>query len=203
VTRAAIRTAAATLLLSHHAFAQSAIPTPRIATPDGTPVTIVADQPDQVIYLARGEVVGSTIPDPFEHVGVAPVQLRLAPGTYTVESGGPTTSTGHAVVRVGEAPLRLEVHTGNASLRTFGAIFIALGVTAVVAGIIVVASYTQKEGSFDKAAIALPLLIGGGVSGLGGLGLTLAGTTNIVVPEGPPVPARQSPAAIASAVLRF
>jgi len=162
---------------------------PHIASVDGTPVTIEATNPDQVIYLAKGEVDSTAAPDAFENVGVAPVHLKLAQGTYTVESSGSTSSSGHAVLRVGDVPVRVEVRTGDASVRTVGAVLIALGVTAIATGIIVVVSYTQKEGSYNKAAIAVPLFAGGGLALLGGFGMTLAGATRIVVPETAPGPA--------------
>ncbi len=177
-------------------------PTPRIAAADGTPVTISATNPDQVIYLAKGEAASNPVIDPFENVGVAPVQIRLAPGLYTIESSGPTTSTGHAVFRVGDAPVSIEVRTGDASVKTFGAILIALGVTAVITGIIVLVSYTQNEGSYNKAVIAIPLFGGAVLAGGVGVGLTFAGATRIVVPEEPAAPAPK-PAFVPSLQVRF
>jgi hypothetical protein len=156
---------------------------PHIALADGQLVTITTTQRDAVVYLAKGNIPPNAAPDAFENVGAAPVTLHLAPGNYTIEIGGPTISDGHATFAVRDAPLRIEVRPGNATVKTFGGVLIALGASAVIAGIIVLITYTQKEGSFDKAAIAIPLLASGVGVGLGGVGLTVVGTTKIDVPR--------------------
>ncbi len=168
---------------------------PRIADEVGTPVTITSSHTDTVIYLAKGPVPSRSEPDLFEDVGVAPLQIKLAPGIYTVETSGPTQSTGHEVITVDRSPVTMHVRTGDAAVRTFGSILIAAGVVAIVAGIVVVASFSKGDSSFDKYQFAIPFLAGGAAGAGIGVGMTFLGSTNVAsanqtnVPKGAAVQA--------------
>jgi hypothetical protein len=158
-----------------------------IESPDGVPVTFACDDPAMRIYLAHGEVAAHADPDPFVRVGQAPLTLRLAPGTYTIEAESPTSSTGHDRFLVEpNAPMRIEVRPGNASVKTVGAVFIGLGVIATVLGVVALVSISASDSHYNRWGIGLPLVIGGPAVGVLGWGMTALGSTDIQVPRLPP-----------------
>jgi hypothetical protein len=193
----------ATLLAAHAArsvpVAAQTPPAPAsFESPEGVPVTFVSDDVSMRIYLAHGEVPAHADPDPFVRIGNVPLTLRLAPGTYTIEAESPTTSTGHDrfLVEPG-APMRVEVRPGNASVKTFGGVFIALGVVATVLGVVALVSISASDTHYDRWGIGLPLVIGGPAVGVLGYGMTALGSTDIRVPHLPPggAPPRGAPQA--------
>jgi len=146
---------------------------PAIEFANGVDVTFTSKDVSTGIYLAHGDVPVGTTPDPFERVGLAPLTLKLAPGTYTLESGSPTASTGHQrfVVEQGK-PLAIEVRPGSAGLKTIGGVFIGLGVVSMILGVIAIVSFSPGDSTYNRFGIGLPLLLGG--AGVGGVGLTMA-----------------------------
>ena len=155
----------------------------KIADAAGTPVTIGASKNDTWIFLAKGDVPENTLPDPFERVGVAPLEIRLAPGVYTIESGSPTSSTGRARFRVEQGrPFHIDVSNGDSTVKTFGAVTIGTGIVAVLLGIVTIVSVSSNDSHFNRYAIGLPLLIGGGVASAVGVGLSFAGATSVKMP---------------------
>ena len=175
----------------HLAFAVSAraadspapAPAPKISDAAGTPVTITSSNKDTWIFLAKGDVPENAQPDPFERVGEAPLEIRLAPGVYTLESGNPTSTTGHARFRVEQGrPFHIDVRNGDATVRTFGAVFIGTGIIAVLLGVVTIVSVSSNDSHFNRYAIGLPLLIGGGVAGGVGIGFSVAGATSLKMP---------------------
>ena len=172
----ATATAPATLIAPSPALA-------KIADAAGTPVTIGASNNDTWIFLAKGDVPENTLPDPFERVGVAPLEIRLAPGVYTLESGSPTSSTGRARFRVEQGhPFHIDVSNGDAMVKTFGAISIGTGIIAVLLGIVTIVSVSSNDSHFNRYALGLPLLIGGGAASALGVGLSFAGATSVKMP---------------------
>jgi hypothetical protein len=139
------------------------------------------------IYIAHGDVPARTFPDPFEKVGVVPVTVKLAPGQYTIETASAKSSTGHERLTVeANAPLTVDVHGGDAMVKAFGSVFIALGVVATLLGVVAIVSISPNDAHYNRWAIGLPLVLGGvGVAGLG-VGMTAAGSTDIVAPHLPP-----------------
>lgn len=119
----------------------------------------------------------------YERIGTAPLEIRLAPGVYTIQSSNPTSSLGHARFHVETGhPIDIEVRNGDASVRTLGAVFQGLGVTAMLLGILAIVSISPHDDSYNRWGIGLPLLLGGaGVGGLG-IGLGVAGATNMKMP---------------------
>ncbi len=160
---------------------------PKIEDPEGVPVTFTSKDVAMHVYIAHGDVPGGQIPDPFEKLPKLPVVVRLAPGTYTVEAESPNASTGHERVVVEQgAPMTVEAHPGDASVKAFGGVFIAGGVVAALLGIIVIVSISPHDQSFNRWGVGLPLTLGGvGLAGLG-VGMTVAGSTDIVAPHLPP-----------------
>jgi hypothetical protein len=156
---------------------------PKIADPDGTPVRITSTNVDTSIYLARGDAPRDPVDDPYERIGTAPLTIKLAPGVYTIQSSNPTSSLGHARFHVEQNhPLDIEVRNGDASVRTLGTVIQGLGIAAVLTGIAVVVSISPHDQSYHRWSIGLPLMIGGaGVFGVG-LGLFIAGSTNVKMP---------------------
>jgi hypothetical protein len=146
---------------------------PAIEFANGVDVAFTSKDVSTEIYLAHGDVPVGTTPDPFERVGLAPLTLKLSPGTYTLESGSPTASTGHQrfVVEQGK-PLAIEVRPGSAGLKTIGGVFIGLGVVSMILGVIAIVSFSPGDSTYNRFGVGLPLLLGG--AGVGGVGLTMA-----------------------------
>ncbi len=160
---------------------------PLIEDASGTPVTFDSSDYAMRVYLAKGDVRAEMIPDPFEKLPPLPCTVRLAPGTYTAEAESPNASTGHQrFVVEHDAPIKVTVHSGNASVKMFGAVFIGTGVIATILGIVSIISISPNDASFNRWAVGLPLAIGGiGVGGLG-FGMTVLGSTSIDAPHPPP-----------------
>jgi hypothetical protein len=160
---------------------------PAIEDATGAPVTFTSTDVTMRVYLARGDVQADVIPDPFEKLPPLPTTVRLAPGTYTAEAESPNASTGHQrFVVEHDAPIVVDVHSGNASVKMFGGVFIGVGVIATILGIVSIISIAPNDQSFNRWAVGLPLTIGGiGIGGLG-VGMTFLGSTEIVAPHPPP-----------------
>jgi hypothetical protein len=184
---AAALTAHAALASTARAQSPDVAPKPAaIESPDGVPVTFVSKDPAMEIFLAHGDVPEGAVPDPFERVGVVPRTLHLAPGTYTIETASATTSTAHRwfVIEQG-APVSVEVRPGDASVKAFGAVFIALGTVAAILGVVAIVSFAPNDSRYNRYAVGLPLILGGiGVAGLG-FGMTALGATNVQVQRMP------------------
>jgi hypothetical protein len=143
-----------------------------VAAGEGTQVTFESDRPLVSVYIAEGELrdTAPRWPDPFKKVGRTPVTVGLLPGTYTVNVESRDIPVASTVLRVGDTPVTLRVRGGNDGLRTMSTLLLAASATAVLAGIVVEASYSQAPNGISKSAIAIPLFVGGGL-GLGA-GLT-------------------------------
>ncbi len=175
----------------------------KIASPDGVAVTFMSNAPDTVVYLAHGDVSERADPDPFERLGVAPMTVKLAPGTYTVETEGRTQSNGHQrLVVEHDAPLTVRIHAGDSNLRTVGGILAALGIAGVVLGVVAIVSITKDDSGYDRWGIGLPLVIGGVVSSSAGFAMIAGGSTDVQAPHlppgGPPRPAGFVPRLVVS-----
>jgi hypothetical protein len=146
---------------------------PSIEFANGVDVAFTSKDVSTEIYLAHGDVPVGMTPDPFERIGLAPLTLKLAPGTYTLESGSPTASTAHQrfVVEQGK-PLSVDVRPGSAGLKTIGGVFIGLGVVSAILGVIAIVSFSPGDSTYNRFGVGLPLLLGG--VGVGGVGLTMA-----------------------------
>jgi hypothetical protein len=213
VTRAAAAVAPL-VLLAHAAWTSTAAAQtkdapkpPLLESPDGVPVTFTANDPSMRIYLARGDVPSSAPPGAYTRVGVAPVTLRLAPGTYTVEAESPNASTGHERMLVEPAaPMRVDVRSGNAVVKTTAGVLIGLGVVAAILGVVAIVSISANDSRYDRFGIGLPLIFSGaGAAGIG-FGMTALGSTDVHVPRLPPGGAPHPPptgAVLPSVVVRF
>jgi hypothetical protein len=160
---------------------------PAIEDAKGTPVTFTSTDVTMRVYLARGDLRETPILDPYEKLPPLPTTVRLAPGTYTAEAESPNASTGHQrFVVEHDAPITVDVHSGNASVKAFGGVFIGLGIVAAILGIVSIVSISPNDSSYPRWAIGLPLTLGGlGLGGLG-IGMTFLGSTEIVAPHAPP-----------------
>jgi hypothetical protein len=155
--------------------------TPKIEDENGTPVTITSDHTDTTIFIAKGAVPSTVYPDPFEKLGQAPVTVKLSPGLYTIESDGPTQTMGHETITVDRWPVKVQVRTGDATVRALGTVSIAAGVLAILSGIVVITTFGHNESAqnTNKYTVAIPLLVGGGILGLGGVGFSFLGATHV------------------------
>ncbi len=160
---------------------------PLIEDPAGTPVTFTSTDVTMRAYIAHGDIRGEVLPDPFEKLPPLPVTVKLAPGMYTVEAESPNASTGHDHIFVEhDSPIKVDIRSGNASVKAFGGVFIALGIVATILGIVSFVSISPNDSNFNRWGVGGALLGGGlGIGGLG-IGMTIAGSTNIVSPHVPP-----------------
>jgi hypothetical protein len=170
------------------AFADEPPPAaPAIESPDGVPIMFTSKGKTTRVYLARGDVPAHAEPDPFEKVGVAPVILKLSPGTYTIDTEGPGQANGHQRFQVESgAPMTVAVHPGDSSLKALGGVLIALGVASIAVGIVAAVSFSKNDTGYDRWALALPLGLGGAGGIALGWGLSAAGSTDVQVPQLPP-----------------
>ena len=159
----------------------------KIEDAGGVPVTFTCKDPAMEIFLAKGDVPVGAVPDPFERVGLAPLTLHLAPGTYSIETASPTTSTGHDKFYVEQgSPLTVEVRPGDASVKGIGTVLVGLGIVSILLGIVAVVSISPHDQHYDRFAIGLPLVLGGaGATGVG-VGMVFLGSTDINAPRLPP-----------------
>ncbi len=179
---------------------------PAIAYAGGVDVTITSKDPATEIFLAHGDVPGDTMPDPYERIGLAPITIKLAAGTYSIETASPTQSTGHDRFMVEQGkPLRIEVRAGDASVKSVGAVIAGLGVISIVLGIVAIVSFSPDDSHYDRWGIGLPLVLGG-AAGCGiGIGMTVLGATRVDVRAQPrPLSPRAATAvALPALTLRF
>ncbi len=180
---------------------------PRVETPGGVPVEFTSTDPTMRIYIARGDVPRNAPFDTFERVGVVPLTLQLAPGMYTVEAESPKASTAHERLLVEpSAPMRVEVRSGDSTVKTAGTVLIALGVVTALLGVVALVSISADDSHYNRFGIGLPLVFGG-VGGAGlGFGLSALGSTELRIPRLPPGGApRAAPAAafLPGLVVRF
>jgi hypothetical protein len=195
VTRVRGACMAASIALSAQMVLASPAWAAAIEDPHGVPVTFTCKDPAMEIFLARGDVPAGTVPDPFERVGLAPITLHLAPGTYSIETASQTTSTGHERFAVEEgSPLTVEVHPGDASVKAIGTVLAGIGIVSIVLGIVAVVSISPNDQHYDRFAVGLPLLIGGaGAIGVG-VSMVFIGSTDIRAPHLPPASAPRAAA---------
>jgi hypothetical protein len=159
---------------------------PAIAYEPGTEVTFSSKDPATELYLAHGDVPVGAMPDPFERVGLTPLTIKLAAGTYSVETAGPTQSAGHERFMVEQGrPLHIEVRPGDANVKTFGTVIAGLGVVSVILGVVAILSFSPNDSHYDRFGIGLPLILGG-AAGCGiGVGMTALGATAVRVDHQP------------------
>jgi hypothetical protein len=155
---------------------------PSIEFASGVEVSIVSKDPATEIYLAHGDVPIGEMPDPYERLGVVPITIKLAAGTYSLETASAQQSTGHRrfVVEQGK-PLVVEVHPGDASVKSLGAVVVGLGVVSIVLGIVVVVTFAPNDSHFDRWGVGLPLLVGGAAGTGLGIAMTSLGATDVDV----------------------
>jgi hypothetical protein len=145
-------------------------------------VSIVSKDPATEIYLAHGDVPIGEMPDPYERLGVVPITIKLAAGTYSIETASARQSTGHRrfVVEQGK-PLVVEVRPGDASVKSIGAVVVGLGVVAIVLGVVVIVTSAPNQSHFDRWGVGIPLLVGGAVGSGVGIAMTSLGATDVDV----------------------
>ncbi len=155
---------------------------PRIAYESGVEVTITSKDPATEVFLAHGDVPIGVFPDPFERIGLTPITIKLAAGTYSIETAAPTQSGSHERFMVEQGrPVHVEVHPGDANVKAVGAVLAGLGVASIVLGIIAIVSFSPNDQTYNRFGIGLPLVIGG-AAGCGiGVGMSFLGATTLKI----------------------
>jgi hypothetical protein len=176
---------------------------PKIAYEHGVEVTITSKDPATEIFLAHGDAPGGTFPDPYERIGLAPITIKLAAGTYSIETASPTQSTGHDRFMVEQGkPLHIEIHPGDANVKSIGSVLAGLGVVSIVLGIVAIVSFGPNDSSYNRFGVGLPLIIGGAAGGGVGIGMSVAGATSVDV-HAQPRPMRAAAVAVPTLTLTF
>ncbi|MGH7438583.1 MAG: hypothetical protein ACRENE_23085, partial [Polyangiaceae bacterium] len=176
---------------------------PTIGYEKGVEVTVTSKDPATEIFLAHGDPPSGAFPDPYERIGLAPITIKLAAGTYSIETASPTQSTGHERFMVEQGkPLHIEIRAGEANVKGIGAVIAGLGVTAIVVGIVAIVSFSHNDSHYDRWGIGIPLVVGGAVGCGIGVGLTALGATRVDVQK-QPQPTRTALVALPALTVRF
>jgi hypothetical protein len=165
------------------AIGEGAGAAPKIEDPNGTVVRVTASKIDTTIYISRGNTPSDPLIDTYERIGIAPVSIKLAPGVYSLESSTPTASMGYTRFMVEQnKPIDIDVRNGDAMVRTFGDVLVALGVSSMILGVLTATALAPHDSSYNRWAISLPLL-GAGAGGTAvGIGMIAAGSTTFKMP---------------------
>ena len=146
----------------------------------GILVDVQCNAPSVYLFVAKGIVDDRpAFPDPFVKVGRVPSKLELPPGVFTVLVEGETMSAATTYFEVRDQPVHVRVHPGSQGLRDLSTLTTAIGVAAILAGVILEISRTKDEDSSKKRKISIPLFIGGGVGLAGGIGMAFASATSV------------------------
>jgi hypothetical protein len=157
----------------------------------GATVQVTSAGDPVTVYVARFvPAAGPPIDGEFVRIGKTPIEFQLPPGTYQIEAEGHDISNEALLFEMRSEPRRLLVHPGSEGLGVVGTLLLGIGITAVVAGIAIVAS-GEKAGDLDRPAIVIPIFAGGVVLGGLGVGFSVASDTDIEEPksQGPAAPA--------------
>jgi len=146
----------------------------------GAAVQVTSTKP-VTVYVVKPLPDGSRPLDyAFKRVGITPVTFQLPPGRYLLEVESSDTTRGGMLLDMGQSPRRLLVDAGSDSTSMTGTLLMAVGVTAIAAGIVVlVGGSTSSEGNLEKAKIVIPFFAGGALVLGGGIALFVVSRTDI------------------------
>ncbi len=167
----------ATLFTALTAGAQAA---PLAPFGPGAPLRITASRPVTVFVVpGSGELEPPEL-HRFVKIGKTPLDVHLPRGLYTVEVESPETTTAATTIEMGDHPKHLVARTGSAELNVIGTFTTALGITAALTGVVVIAAFTSEPSLESKEArVGIPLLVGGLAFTAGGVAMYLASTTTL------------------------
>lgn len=169
----------------------------------GASVQVTSAGDPVTVYVARvAPGAGSPVDGEFVRIGKTPIELQLPPGTYQIEAEGHDISNEALLFEMRTEPRRLLVHPGSEGLGVVGTLLLGIGITAVAAGIAIVAS-GDKAGDLDRPAIVIPVFAGGVVLGGLGVGFSVASDTDIEEPKAPGPQGREPHALGLGATLSF
>jgi hypothetical protein len=171
------------VVLGLWAIVETAAAAPKIEDPSGTPIRITASTINTTIYISKGDVPSDPLIDTYERIGIAPLTVKLAPGLYSLESSTPTASMGYTRFRVEQnEPIDIDVRNGDAMVRTFGDLLVALGVSSIILGVLTATALAPHDSSYNRWGISIPLLGAGAGGGIVGIGMIAAGSTTFKMP---------------------
>ena len=133
------------------------------------------------VYVAKGSEDFETIElYEFVKVGKTPITFELPPGLYTVEIEAPGVTRGSKTLEMNQDSRQLMGDTGSAELGVVGSISLALGVTAILTGVVTLAAFSDKPDLKSRETkIAIPLFAGGAVLTGAGIGMFIASRTTL------------------------
>jgi hypothetical protein len=184
--RPALATGLAACLLAAAAPAQTTPPPPDPRAPfgAGVPVQVTASGKPVTVFVAP---LGGTDPSrladyDFVRVGKTPSSFVLPPGRYALEVESPSVTHASRVVEIGKTPKRLLVESGSQGTRDAGTLLLGFGIAGLLGGAAVLVA-GSKSTELDEVAIGVPLLAAGGALTAVGIGLFVAGRTDIEDPD--------------------
>ncbi len=155
----------------------------------GAPVEVTSSGGSVTVFVAPADPVSGSAGDAeFIKVGKAPLTFQLPPGVYRLDVQGIGISHGSMLLSMRSEPKRLLVRTGSEGLGDTGTLFIAVGITAILAATGILISGSKAPSSLDKSAVLIPVYAAGGVLLGSGIGMTIAASTNIDDRSAAPVP---------------
>lgn len=144
----------------------------------GVPVTLDCDKPFVYGFVAKGAVdTRPSYPDPFVKIGRLPLTIELPAGVYTLIVEGDAVTLSSTVFEVRNAPVRVKVKGGNSGIRSLSSWMLGFGIAAVLAAGVLELSGGGEQKTQQKHAIAIPLLIGGGVAAASGITMFVVSRT--------------------------
>jgi hypothetical protein len=132
------------------------------------------------VYVARVTAGDDMPPDSaYSKVGRTPTAFELPPGSYRIDVQGVRSSHESLLFEMRSEPRRLLVRTGKEGMSVTGTLLLGIGVLGVLGATVVVLSGTKQAKDINKTAIVVPMYVIGGLAIGAGIGLTLAGRTDI------------------------
>lgn len=145
------------------------------------------------VYVARLQPTVPGVPtnSDFVKVGRTPVSFQLPPGSYQIEVEGPGISNTALIFEMRNEPRRLLARPGSEGMSVTGTLLLAAGVTGLLGATAILISGSKAPSNFNKTSVLVPMYAAGGVLLGAGIGMTIAGKTNL---DEPPPAKPQTPA---------
>lgn len=146
----------------------------------GAPLHLTATRPlDVYLVPGSGEIDPPSL-HRFVKVGKTPLTVHLPRGLYTLELESPDATTASTTLEMGEHPKHLVARAGSHELNVIGTFTTALGLTAALTGVVVIAAFSEEPSVESKEArIGIPLIVAGAVLTAGGVTMYLVSRTTI------------------------
>ena len=173
----------------------------------GASLLVTSSAEPLTVYVAKVDPTrAESLPDSaFVKVGRTPLSMQLPPGTYRIEVEGPGISNAGMLFEMRGEPRKLLARPGSEGLGVTGTLFTAAGVLGLVGATAILASGSKAPSNFNKTSVLVPMYAAGAVLLGAGIGMSIAGSTNLEEPPRPsaPPPTPAGPRALLTFGARF